>query len=204
MTTRERILRAAAELFRKRGFNGTSMQDISSSVGITKSSLYHHFPSKQALLSEILELTVDRVTPAVQAVASSSLPAADRLHRVVETHVVELIRDRDNLACFIEEGRYLAPAYMKAYVAKRDRYELFFRQILEDGIETGEFGGHDVRLSVMAIFGMCNWIGRWYRADGDLGPEEIAEEFADLAVRAVASNGTRALPLEEMEHGRHA
>lgn len=201
VTTRERILRAAAALFRQQGFNGTSMQDLAKAVGLTKSSLYHHFPSKDALLLEILELTVDRTYPAVQEVAESDLPASERLRRAIHMHVVELIRDRDNQACFIEEGRHLAPNYMDTYVRKRDNYEKFFRMILEDGIESGEFVEHDVRLVAMALLGMCNWITRWYRPDGGRSPEEIAAAFAGLAVRSV-TNGRVPVPEELSDVGR--
>lgn len=187
--TRERILRSAAALFRQRGFNGTSMQDLAEAVGITKSSLYHHFPSKQALLSEILSNTVDRVTPAVREIAESGRPACDRLRLAVARHVVELIRDRDNVACFIEEGRFLAPERMSAYVAKRDRYEQYFRRIVADGIAAGEFRVADVRLASLAILGMCNWVARWYRPDGDFAPEEIAAHFGDMAVLGLVARG---------------
>lgn len=190
--TRDRILRSAAALFRQRGFNGASMQDLAEVVGITKSSLYHHFPSKQALLSEILANTVDRVTPALEAIAESDLPASERLRQAVGGHVIELIRDRDNVACFIEEGRFLAPDYMQAYIAKRDRYESYFRQIVEDGIVSGEFRTTDVRLASLAILGMCNWVARWYRPDGDHSPDEIATSFGSMAARGLM-DGDRAL-----------
>ena len=109
LTTRERIRREAAALFRKKGFNGTSMAELAGEVGITKSSLYHHFPSKQALLSEIIELTVNRVTPLVQEVADSDLPIRERLGRAVVLHTVEAIRDQDAIACFIEEMAAASP-----------------------------------------------------------------------------------------------
>ena len=71
-TTRDRIRSEAAALFREKGFNGTSMSELAAEVGITKSSLYHHYPGKQALLSEIIELTVNRVTPLVQEIGRAS------------------------------------------------------------------------------------------------------------------------------------
>lgn len=184
--TRERILRAAASLFRQRGFHGASMADLAEAVGVTKSSLYHHFPSKHALLSEIVELTVERVTPVVSAIAASDLPAAERLRRAVACHVIELVRDRDNVACFVEEGRFLAPGDLAAHVAKRDRYERSFRQIVADGVRSGEFDPVDVRLASLAVLGMCNWVARWYQPGGELGPEEIAAQFGDFAVGALS------------------
>jgi len=182
-TTRERIRREAAALFRQKGFNGTSMAELATEVGITKSSLYHHFPSKQALLSEIIELTVNRVGPLVQEVADSDLPIEEKMSRAVAIHAVEAIRDQDAVACFIEEGRYLAPDYMTTHVAARDNYERIFRTMFEEGIVSGAFLDQDADLAVKAILGMCNSAVRWYWPGGSHTPEQIASEFARFAVR---------------------
>ena len=187
--TAERIRRAAAGLFRAKGFNGTSMQDIADAVGITKSSVYHHFPSKQALLSEIIELTMSQITPRLQEVAESGEPASERLHRALVLHTTAALIDRDYVACFVEEGRYLAPEFMATHLAKRDRYERFFREILEDGIACGEFLPEDPCLWAMALLGMCNAAVRWYRPEGDRSADVIAAHFADLAVRGVSASG---------------
>ncbi len=201
-TTRERIRREAAALFREKGFNGTSMAELADEVGITKSSLYHHFPSKQALLSEIIELTVNRVTPLVQEVAESEFPIRERLRRAVALHTVEAIRDQDAVACFIEEGRYLAPDYMAAHVAKRDRYEHVFRLMFEEGIASDEFVDQDAGLAVKAILGMSNSVVRWYQPGGDHTPEEIASEFAQFAVRGAATTRKVSPAVEEVEGDR--
>ncbi len=184
----------AAALFNRNGFNGTSMADLAAEVGITKSSLYHHFPSKQALLSEIIDQTVSRVTPLLREVAESGGPVADRLRSAVHLHTIEGIRDHDALACFVEEGRYLSAEYMSAHVAKRDRYESIFRNILEEGVASGEFVRQDPSLTVKAVLGMCNSVARWYQADGGHTPEEIAAQFADLAVRGVLAGRSPAPP----------
>lgn len=186
-TTRDRILRAAAALFREQGFNRASMRDLADRVGIHKSSLYHYFPSKQALLLEILETTVDRSTPVLQAIADADIPATERLRKAVANHVTELILDRDNVACFIEEGRYLERTYMDIYIAKRDRYEGHFRRIIGDGVRSGEFAPVSVRLASLAILGMCNWVARWWRPNGEFEPQEIASRFGEMAVQSLSS-----------------
>jgi AcrR family transcriptional regulator len=191
-TTRDRIRSEAAALFREKGFNGTSMSELAAEVGITKSSLYHHYSGKQALLSEIIELTVNRVTPLVQEVVESDLPIRERLGRAVALHTVEAIRDQDAVACFIEEGRYLTPNFMTTHLVKRDGYELLFRRIFEEGVESGEFVEQDVGLAVKAILGMSNSVVRWYRPGGDHTPEEIGAELAQFVVRGAA--GTRTAP----------
>ncbi len=188
LTTRERIRREAAALFRNKGFNGTSMADLAAEVGISKSSLYHHFPSKQALLSEIIELTVNRVTPLVREVADSDLPIAERLRRAIDLHTVEAIHDRDAVACFIEEGRYLSPDFMANHITNRDRYELIFREMFDEGIASGAFVDQDAGVAVKAILGMCNSVVRWYQPSGVYSPDEIAAEIADFVVRGASTS----------------
>ncbi|MDR7434101.1 MAG: TetR/AcrR family transcriptional regulator [Armatimonadota bacterium] len=183
--TRERILRAAAFLFRKKGFKGTSMREIAEIVGINKSSLYHHIRGKQALLFEILQHTVDKAIGRLEKIARSDLPPSERLRLAVENHVTHLIEDLDNVACFIEEGKALSPDRMRAYIVKRDRYEGFFREIIAEGIRVGEFRPADVKLIGFAVLGMCNWVARWYRPNGGYTGEEIARQFSEFALRGI-------------------
>ncbi len=155
------------------------------------------------MLSEIIELTVSRVTPLVTEVAESNLPVAERLRRAVYLHTVEAIRDRDAVACFMEEGRYLAPDYMAAHIANRDHYERIFRRIYEEGIARGEFVDQDAGVAVKAILGMCNSVVRWFRHDGSLSAEEISSQFAQFTVRGATAPRVFP-PVEEMAHERSA
>lgn len=202
--TRARILRAAAALFHAYGFEGTSMKQIASAAGIQKSSVYHHFPSKQDLLFDILSHTVDEAIGGLQEIVRADRPARERMHLAVRHHVVNLVNDLDNVACFVEEGKALSPPHHAAHVAKRDAYERCFRQIIEDGIARGEFRPLDVRLAGFAILGMCNWMVRWYRPGGPNTPEEIASHLGDLAVAALTGDAAapRAAVPAEVETAR--
>ncbi len=194
--TRVRILRAAAALFHRQGFDRTTMQEIAAASSLTKGSIYHHIRGKQALLYEILQHTLDRSLPTLEQIAAAPLPAAERLRRAVRLHILTLVCDRDNVACFVEEGRGLAPEYQAAHLAARDRYEALFRRIVEDGIESGEFAPTDIRLAGFAVLGMVNWMVRWYRPDGQRSAEEIAARFGEYVVGALT--GARG----ERESGR--
>ncbi len=182
---RARILRASAALFYQQGFDRTTMQEIARAVGLTKGSLYHYIRSKQALLYEIVQHTIDRSLPDLERIAAAPLPAAVRLREAVRLHILTLVGDHDNVACFVEEWRSLAPEYRDSHMASRDRYEALFRRIVDDGIASGEFAPTDVRLAGFAVLGMVNWMVRWYRPDGRHSAEEIAARFGDYAVGAL-------------------
>ncbi len=184
-----RILRAAAAQFRRRGFHRTTMQEVAAAAGLTKGTLYYYVRSKQALLYEIVEHTLDQALPRLEEIAASPVPASERLRQAVRLHILTLAEDHDNVACFVEEGRSLAPRYRSAHLARRDRYEALFRRIVEDGIARGEFAPTDVRLAGLAVLGMVNWMVRWYRAHGQRSAEEIAAHFGDYAVNALRGSG---------------
>ena len=202
--TRSRILRAAALLFHTQGFERTSMQAVAAAVGIQKSSLYHHFRSKDEILFEILRHTVDAASGGLEAIAAAPRPAADRLRMAVRHHVTNLVADLDNVACFVEEGKALPASYRESYVVKRDRYEQFFRMIIADGIRAGEFAPTDVRLAGFAVLGMCNWMVRWYHPDGSNTPDEIAVALGEYAVGALRGGVIAPVPAAARAAGESA
>lgn len=199
--TRSRILRAAAALFHAQGFERTSMQAVAAAVGIQKSSLYHHFRSKDEILFEILRHTVDTASGGLEEIAAAPRPAADRLRLAVRHHVTNLVADLDNVACFVEEGKALPAPYREIYIARRDAYERCFRTIIDDGIRAGEFRPADVRLAGFAVLGMCNWMVRWYHPGGVHTPEEIAAALGEFAVGALTG---RAAPVSAAARGAGA
>ena len=200
LETAERILHEAAALFRTKSFNGASMQALATAVGITKSSLYHHYPSKQALLAAIVEVTMSRVPPLVAEIAALDLPAASRLHRAIALHTAESIRERDYLACFLEESRYLSPAFMAVHRQKKDRYEALFQQLIEDGIESGEFVAQDSSLASMAVLGMCAGVIRRYQPEDGYSPDDIATAFANTAIRGLGAHDLEQIQAGEVAH----
>lgn len=187
------ILAAAAALFCRQGFERTTVMSIASAVGLKKGSLYHYITSKQRLLFEILEHTLEDSLPALERIAAAPASAAERLRQAVRLHILTLAQDRDNVACFVEEGRWLAPEYRAAHQATRDRYEALFRRIIADGIAAGEFAPTDVRLAGFAVLGIVNWVVRWYQPDGQYRAGQIAERFGDYAVGALCGAAAPAL-----------
>ena len=78
------ILDVADELFGKKGFDGTSTNDILEKVGIARGTLYHHFKSKEDIMDALMERYSDRLLGAAQAVAADkTIPLVDRIIRVV-------------------------------------------------------------------------------------------------------------------------
>lgn len=191
--TRDDIIEAAIALFREHGYHGTSMRDIARAVGIKKASLYHHFEGKQELLLTILDTGLERlITPLEEILAAEMSPEA-KLRAAVHHHASLIANYPGAAALFLYEDRALEEPLRARYVARRDAFEGFFRQILQEGMQDGTFRNGDVAMSTQALLGMVNWMTRWYRPEGRLSVEEIAETFADLFLCGqLAKNGRQA------------
>jgi AcrR family transcriptional regulator len=177
---RDEILEAAIHLFNQSGYHATSMQDIARAVCIKKPSLYHHFDSKEAILLTILNIGMEQLTAEVNAVAASDMPIADKLRAAIRAHALMIAGNLEGAAVFLREDRGLGDSYLAEYVSRRDDFERVLRQIVQQGVDEGVFRETDTAISVQALLGMVNWMTRWYRPEGRLTAQSIADQFADL------------------------
>ncbi|MGD8814138.1 MAG: TetR/AcrR family transcriptional regulator [Anaerolineales bacterium] len=182
---RSDIIQAAAQIFRRKGFHGTSMQDIADAVELQKSSLYYHVPSKQDILLEILDWALDLLIDDMQTVLKSDLPAKEKLRRAIHVYVDRLTEDADLATVLLMEHRSLEPDLQQGHIQRRDRYEGLWRQLIEDGIREGAFRALNPRLTGFALLGVQNWMLTWYRADGSMQAADLADQFADLFLKGL-------------------
>lgn len=182
---REEIIVAAAKLFRKQGFNGTSIVDIAREVGLPKGSIYNYVQNKEELLYETISLGIRATLPELRTIAESDDNPERKLRRLVYRNMLSMVKHRDCISIFFKDRNNLASKHREEYVACRAEVEGFFRKILEQGMAEGFFRKDNVTLLTFAILGMCNWIIQWYRPDGELSAEDLATCFADTAMRMV-------------------
>src|SRR5262249_47278005 len=134
---RDAILRAAARLFRERGFADTGMRDIAAAADLSAANLYHYFDGKNNLLFYCQDRALDRMLAAVAAARRESRSAAERLRLVFTTHVRTLLDEIEGATAHLQVDP-LPPALRNAIVTKRDRYERALRRLIAEGIASGE------------------------------------------------------------------
>jgi AcrR family transcriptional regulator len=179
---REQQVRAAAlRLFRDKGYHATSMRDIAAEVGINKGSLYSYIRSKEDLLIPFFERAMGLLLAEIEAIsADESLTATERLKRAIKAHILNVTENLDILTVYLSEWRQLRADSLGTVRQQRERYAALFLAIVEDGVNRGEFRAIDPRISALGMIGMCNYLFRWYRPDGRLRPEQIADELTDM------------------------
>jgi len=175
----EQILENAAELFDRFGYNAVSVDEIASSVGIRKPTLYHYFSNKHEILFGLHETFINLLIEKAEA-RSSDVPAPESLREMM-TDILELMHThRGYVRVFFEHYRELPSDDQQTIKKKRDLYEQMVETTIQRGISEGDFRDLDPRLVTLAVFGICNWAYQWYRADGSYTYRELANFFADV------------------------
>lgn len=187
---RREIDAVAGELFHAQGYAATSVRDIARALDMQGASLYAHVTSKEDLLWSI----VDRAATAFEAGAdralaeSASGDAVDRLAAFVEAHVEVITADPERASVFVTEWRHLSEPRHEQIATRRDAYEGRLRALIVEGVALGAFRSTDPVLAAVFLLSSLNGIAAWYRPDGRLGPDRIADHFVDLALRSLSED----------------
>ncbi len=178
--TRNEILDAAAQIFSQKGYHGTSMQDIALSVNLQKASLYHHVSSKQEILFELLNRGLDLLSERVEAAVNGPGLPSERLHKAMCAYLSTLTEYQDLASVLLLEYRSLEPRYLDLHIPRRDRFEQIWRDLIKEGVEDGTFTCEHPSLSARALLGILNWTVTWFRSDGPMSAEDIADQLSNL------------------------
>jgi AcrR family transcriptional regulator len=178
--SRENILKAAAQIFQEKGYHAASMQDIAEAVDLKKGSLYHHVSSKQEILLALLDEALDLIIERLQPIQEKKIIPSTKLRQLMGAYLAFLVERRSLSSVLLLEYRSLESELQKQHIPRRDRVESIWIETIEEGIKGGEFNSSDPGITTKAIFGALNWAITWYREDGPLSPEEIADQLTSL------------------------
>jgi TetR/AcrR family transcriptional regulator, cholesterol catabolism regulator len=178
--TRDDILQSAAQVFRQKGFHGASMADIAEAVSLQKASLYHHFGSKQEILLELLDRALEMVTAHMAEVMQGDVSTEEKLRLAMRAYLKTLSEQADLVSVLLLEFRSLDPELYTRHIPNRDRFEQMWRDLIQQGVADGTFACENIPLTARGLFGLMNWTITWYRQDGKMSIEQIADHFADV------------------------
>jgi TetR/AcrR family transcriptional regulator, cholesterol catabolism regulator len=188
---RREIDEVASGLFHANGYAATSVRDIAKALDIQAASMYAHVASKEDVLWSIVDAAA---TAFEQGAGAASAEAAtidpiDRLAALVEAHVEVITADPERASVFVTEWRHLSGSRRAAIASRRDAYEARFREVITDGIAIGAFRPTDPAVAAAFLLTALNGVAGWYRPDGRLGPDRIADGLVDLALRMLVGGG---------------
>ncbi len=184
----ESLLAVAAKLFNERGYDGTSMEDLSRRLGITKSAIYHHVPSKQ----ELLRLAINRALDALFAEAAKLEQvdgrAIDRLEHLVRGSVLVLAGNLPFVTLLLRvRGNTKVE---REALARRREFDHLVADLVAQAAAEGDLRADiDSAVTARLLFGLVNSLIEWYRPRGGAAAGQLAD-----TVVAVAFDGLRVRP----------
>lgn len=181
---RQAVVLTGARLFRERGYEGTSLDDIAKELNVSKRSLYYYFQGKDEILFECYRNGLEFVEHRVNKCLDRSIPVLERLGALVSDYAE--VSNTDMGACLVQTNeRVMSPERRSEVRALKARLDRLVRQLIEEGIADGSIRPCDPQLAAAAIFGAINWIPTWYRKDEHTGFETVKAEFTDFVLAAL-------------------
>lgn len=182
---RNAVLRAAVQIFNERGFHATSLEDVATSLGITKPTIYHYLGNKDQVLFECVRIGLAQLSEAAETARAQPGTGLDRLgiflRRYAEANMSDFSR------CVIRTGdELLSPESAAQFRALKSEIDAAMRAMIEDARADGSARVDDVWLTAFTFAGALNWPARWYKADGARPREEIARDMVALLVAGIA------------------
>lgn len=181
------VLRRAIELFIKQGYEATSIGDLARDLGVTKSAIYHHVPSKEALLAAALDEALDGLTAAIDGALSEDpdTTAYDRLRTAVRESV-EILATHLPAVTLLLRVRGNSEVELSALKRRRvidDKLASMVQAAVDEGSLREDISPE---LISRLLFGMVNSLVEWYRPDGPLTVRELSGSIVDLAFEGLA------------------
>jgi AcrR family transcriptional regulator len=190
---RGEILAAATERFGRDGFEDTKWADIAADVGVGPTALYHYFESKQHCLYVIMDQAIEDFRARFEALTVDTEDSLEALVAVMDDCFRLSERDIQRNRVLVAEqgllsGRSDSPREEQARQAARARtrdLEFAWASFLSQAMHAGAIPRNDPRLLTRAILGLYNSIWHWYRPNGIVALNRIAEFFTDRCLALV-------------------
>lgn len=179
------VIAAAARLFAERGYQETSMQDLTKATGLTAGGLYHYIESKDQLLFSICDDLMEPLLEQARQIVAADAPPEEQLRDLLRAWLTQIATHRDHMLVFAQERHVIErePQWRRIRAQRRA-----FEQLLGDVLARGEADGTmvfpDRAFAQLALLGMVNYTPQWLNPRGRLSPEEIADGYCKLILRA--------------------
>lgn len=183
--TQKRLIEVAIDLFASRGFRGTSIRDIACAMGMSISNIYHYFGSKEGLLLSILQNSAKQVVDQLDLVNDQESDPVERFKSLIKTHILMSKDHKKEVKIFFLDEEHLSQEGIEINKQfQRDVLNIYKRE-LETLKTRGYIRYENLTALALNILGVINWQLRWYRPDGSIPLEKIAEEILTFIMYGV-------------------
>ena len=157
------IIRAAAKLFREKGYDGASMRAIANAVGMQCGSPFYHFASKQDILVAVVEEGLRQGLEKTRAVIHPGLEADAQFRALVKVHLSIILEDgNDFIPVMLYNWRCLDDEHQRRLIATKDEYDAIWQAAVNALHKAGHMGT-DPKFSRLMVLGAMNFMVTWFK-----------------------------------------
>ena len=176
------IVDVAIEVFRERGYDSGTLDDVATVLDVSRASLYHYVPSKAHLLYLIFDRAISTALARMEELSAAEDPA-ERLRSLIVQQVLMISENQGLFLVFFGDRPALDEKYESEILAKERRLLRYLIEAIEAAAAAGHIPRTDPRLAAQAVLGMTSWFHKWYRANRD-DPAGYAQVCIDLIFRS--------------------
>ncbi|GAB2756337.1 TetR/AcrR family transcriptional regulator [Sinomonas soli] len=176
---------AAVRLFFEQGYEATTLRQIASAAGLKVGSLYYHITGKEALLADLMVQVLDDLMAGVRSAAEAESTPAGRLRSAVGAHIRFHAERAHEVFVGNTELRSLSGEARALVVAKREAYEEFFGQLIDDAAASGGADLIDPRVHLYSLMAQAAHVAGWYRSQGRMDLDSLGRAYSELALRGL-------------------
>ena len=188
-TKKQEIFEEAAKLFQEKGYGAASMRDLADRVQLKASSLYSHIRKKEEILQKICSDQAHRFTEAMGEVEQMKASAGKKVETLHSLHIRTALEDPTSITVFSDEWKHLEEPYLSEFLERRRDYEQRFRDIIQQGIRTGEFQSLDPSTILYTLLTAIRWLHYRQRPDSPLDAEKLEKEVIGLLMGGLKRDG---------------
>lgn len=182
---KEVILEKAAQLFRKNGFNATSMRDLAENVGVEAASLYNHINSKAELLQEICFKIANEFTEHMDDVMASDQTAINKIEAILRFHIRQMIHNFEEVYVSDREWKHLTDPYLSNFKNQRRTHRQRIASIIEEGIKKEEIKKIDAPTAVLILLHAVSGIESWHRSRQKISGELLEQNMILILIEGL-------------------
>jgi AcrR family transcriptional regulator len=183
------IIEAAAIVFKEKGYDRATLQDIATRVGITKATLYHHYKNKHELLYTIIHTLMEKGIAEISKIVEMPIPSIQKIHLAFREHFSSYESSFPNYGVLLHENTDSLPRDLEQKA--RNTFKIYlslWEKLIKEGIENGSFNKRlDPKITVQAAIGMSNWVYKWASPEGRLKFSQISDMFEDIFTNGILS-----------------
>lgn len=174
-----------SRLFAEKGYHATSMRDVGNQIGMSKSSMYNYFKSKEDILFHLMNDAMDEALETLKAICRADHTPEEKLNAVLDFYACYYAGDQDRLTLLVNELPSLSDEHQEIIKRKDRDYVKLIRSILDELTDAGRMRAIHPTVATFAFFGMVHYTIKWYKKEGAVSPGELARFFVEIFTKGI-------------------